>query len=70
MSVRAKFSVSFVDQLNKTVYLAPVYAGSEENEQFFKATPGGQIMLYTVNESALSQFSNGAAFYVDFTKAE
>lgn len=67
--VRAKFSVSFVDQHNKTVYLAPVYSGSEENREFFAATPGGQISLYTVNEEALAQFQNGVEFYVDFTEA-
>lgn len=69
MSVRAKFSVSFVDQHNKTVYLAPVTSGSGENAEFFKMTPGGQIMLYTVNDAALAQFENGAQFYIDFTKA-
>lgn len=69
MGVRAKFSVSFVDRLNKAVYLAPVYSGSDENKEFFAATPGGQIALYTVNEAAFAQFENGAEFYIDFTKA-
>lgn len=70
MSVRAKFSVSFVDQQHKTVYLAPVYSGSDENKAFFAATPGGQISLNTVNDAALSQFENGKEFYIDFTPAD
>lgn len=70
MSVRAKFSVSFVDKPNRSVYLAPVYSGSEENKEFFSATPSGQIMLNIINESALAQFHAGEEFYVDFTKAE
>ena len=69
MSVRAKFTVSMVDEKNKAVYLAPVTSGSDENAEFYKWTPGGHILLQTVNEDALAQFANGKEFYVDFTSA-
>lgn len=70
MSVRAKFSCGFKDEKNKTVYMAPVYSGSEENQQFFKLTPGGQIILHTINEAAFEQFAQGKEYYIDFTPAE
>lgn len=70
MSVRCKFTCNFIDRNNKTVYLSPVYTGSPENEQFFQATPGGQIAFYTVNDLALAQFQEGKEYYVDFTRAD
>ena len=68
MPVRCKFVCSHLDGNN--VYLSPDYTGSEENKEFFAATPGGQIGLYTVNQSALDQFEQGKEYYVDFTPAE
>jgi hypothetical protein len=68
MSVRCKFVCSFKE--GQSVHFSPVYSGSEENEKFFQATPGGQIAFYTVNESALAQFEQGKEYYVDFTPAE
>ncbi len=67
--VRAKFVCSFVDVVNKTVHMSPVYTGSEENKQFFAATPGGVITLYCLNEMALSKFETGKEYYVDFNPA-
>jgi hypothetical protein len=76
MSVRAKFKCNSKESLNPgepelggTVKLEPVYSGSQENEQFYKWTPGGQIVLSTINESALNQFEPGREYYVDFTPA-
>lgn len=68
--VRAKFVCAFKDENQKTVYLHPVYSGSEENKQFFSATPGGQITLNIVNDAALSQFTQGKEYYIDFTETE
>lgn len=65
-NTRAKFRCNLVDK--NTVYLSPVYTGSEENKQFFAATPGGQIILHVVNESALAAFSQEKEYYVDFTE--
>jgi hypothetical protein len=68
MSVRCKFVCSFKE--GQSVHFSPVYSGSEENQKFFQATPGGQIAFYTVNQSALDQFEQGREYYVDFTPAE
>ena len=68
MSVRCKFVCSFKE--GQSVHFSPVYSGSDENKEFFQATPGGQIAFYTVNQSALDQFEQGKEYYVDFTRAE
>ena len=72
MTVRAKFKVESVESNGAdggTVKLAPVMSGSAENESFFKWTPWGAIEIGTINEAALTQFEQGAEFYVDFTRA-
>ena len=48
---------------------SPVYTGSEENKQFFAATPGGTCQFYTVNPTATAQFEIGKEYYIDFTPA-
>lgn len=70
MSTRCKMVCSSKDERLKTVYLHPVYSGSDENKQFFEATPGGQVSLNILNESALAQFEQGKEYYVDFTPCE
>ena len=72
MAVRAKFKVTTVTPNGEdggTVWLNPVVNGSEENESFYRYTPGGNIVLSTINQKALEQFEVGDEFYVDFTKA-
>lgn len=73
MTIRAKFRVNMIQKANEagaaSIYLAPVYGDTPENKCFFEATPGGQIMLYTVNKAAAEQFSLGQEFYIDFTPA-
>lgn len=64
---RAKFSCGFKSA--DVIYLSPVYTGSEENAEFFRMTPGGQIILNVVNPEAAAQFEVGQEYYVDFTKA-
>lgn len=74
--VRAKFRVSEItehaygNQLMKTIKLAPVTGGSDENKQFWAATPNGEIRLGTINMDAAAQFAINDEFYVDFTRAE
>ena len=47
-----------------------VYAGSAENDKYFKATPSAQFYVQTVNEAAASRFEVGKNYYVDFSPAE
>lgn len=73
MSVRAKFKVDSVQQKlsgGVDIILYPVVGDTEENEAFYKYTPAGNIMLFTINEVAAAQFKPGAEFYVDFTEAK
>ena len=46
-----------------------VYAGSEENDKYFKATPSARFDVQTVNEGAASKFEIGKNYYVDFIPA-
>jgi hypothetical protein len=46
-----------------------VYAGSEENDKYFKATPSAHFNLQIVNEAVASKFEIGKYYYVDFTPA-
>ena len=71
---RAKFKVQSLERretgenrMVETVRMHPVYAGSEENQKFFAATPVGSIemTIWTPN-----LFEVGKEYYVDFTKAE
>ena len=71
--VRAKFIVvEKTESANDcfSVRLTPVVDGSEENKNFYKWTPGGQIQLSTINKAAADELKPGSAYYVDFTKAE
>ena len=73
--IRAKFLVESVTK-RKAGYsgidytyeaeLRVVYGNSEENKQFFAATPSGVIKLSTVRNN---MFEVGEEYYVDFTKA-
>lgn len=72
--VRAKFKVSSVSPQGDPVStvrvtLAPVSTGSEENNQFFAATPGGQVDLQVVSPATAAAFVEGEEYYVDFTPA-
>lgn len=69
-TVRAKFRVQSITEAEgglKSATLVPVTTGSEENKEFFKWTPAGQIQLGTINPAAAAQFVPGREFYVDFT---
>lgn len=69
--VRAKFRVQQVASSNNTdeyynITLYAVTSGSDENKEFFKWTPSGQITINTVNPAAAAQFKEGDELYVDF----
>lgn len=65
--VRAKFKCRANE--GGQIGLEPVHSGSEENKEFFQATPSGVISMGIVNESAAAAFVPGAEHYVDFTPA-
>lgn len=75
MTTRAKFrcfsvaeSIGWVGQ--EFVYDAtfrPVVGGTPENDQFYAATPSGEIKLSTVRGD---HFEVGKMYYVDFTEAD
>lgn len=75
--VRAKFKVCSITRQQgwnghkevQTIKLQPVGGGSEENQKFYAATPGGSIELTVVREDVGKQFDIGQEFYVDFTPA-
>lgn len=73
MSVRAKMRCESIeasaDGEGGTVTLSPVISGSEENEQFYRWTPGGGVSLSTINQQAMDQFEIGKEYYVDISPA-
>ena len=78
MPVRLKFKVTkkneylgytYRDGQNRTervggVELYPVTDGSEENKQFYAATPSGRIEFGTINQAALDSLPLGAECYI------
>jgi hypothetical protein len=73
MQIRTKFQVT---EKTETAYgyhritLTPVCSGSQENKDFWSATPGGKIEFNAVNQKAIDAFQVGKEYYVDFTLAE
>jgi hypothetical protein len=70
--VRAKMVVGAVKQSGDTfsVLLSPVVGGSEENDSFYKYTPGGSVALEVLAEDTAKFFEQGQEYYVDFSKAK
>ncbi|MGL5008612.1 MAG: hypothetical protein ACRC6I_01920, partial [Paracoccaceae bacterium] len=78
--VRAKFwvkeiihhhnGVSGASDHPVSVKLSPVYGNSDENKEWSKYTPSGEIMMMITNRSASDFFTLGAQVYVDFTSAD
>lgn len=74
--VRAKFTVISKKEILASgekafeVELRPVCSGSDENKQFYKWTPGGQIVLATINKPAADALEVGRSYYVDFIEAQ
>jgi hypothetical protein len=71
--VRAKFRVNAVQRnspASETVYLHPVYSGSDENKGFWEATPSGSIMMTINNPGGIGFFQDGKEYYIDFRAAD
>lgn len=68
---RAKFKVERVEPNPECgrVVLRAVTGGSEENEQFFRWTPAGELDLQVVRPEIVDQFQVGQEFYLDLTPA-
>lgn len=65
--VTAKFRVTGINGNN--VRLDAVEGDTDENKNFWEATPSGTIELYITNEKALDQLEEGEEYYVNFNKA-
>lgn len=74
MSVRAKMKCESksdaADSNGGDVRLFPVMSGSEENDSFYKYTPGGSLHLSTINQAAFDHFEVGKEYYIDIKPAE
>lgn len=70
-TIRAKFNVTSITEYGngggRQVTLQPIIGGSEENKEFWKYTPSGEIKMHLSNEDAVFEFGE---YYIDFTKAE
>jgi hypothetical protein len=72
MSVRAKVVCQGIEGnavTFRTVY-EPDAARDTENARFTQATPWGEIKMGIDNPAALSQFTAGKSYYVDFTSVD
>jgi hypothetical protein len=74
-TVRAKFDCiskehDTRDPGHGSVTLTVVHTGCEENDQFFKPTPKGSILISTLNKETFALFEPGKTYFVDFTPAE
>jgi len=72
--VRAKFNCHFINQEDEevhTINMMAVVEGSDENKQFSKYTPGGNIsMLIDADCEARKLFIEGQDYYIDFVIAK
>lgn len=78
MNVRAKFTCqSFTASYDserkcelRSVKLTPVTGGSEDNDKFYRWTPGGEINLQVLNPTAWQAFEVGKEYFIDFSPAD
>jgi len=49
------------------VLFSPVISGSDENDEFYKWTPGGELVLDIVRLELCEKFNVGEEYYVDVT---
>lgn len=70
--MRAKFKCNSITNYenSKTAKLNAVYGTSEENKDFTKLTPSGNLDIMIMNEAPASTFFEvGSKYFLDFTKA-
>lgn len=70
---RAKFVVDSIthrkdgDDEVRDIEMQAVTGGGEENDKFFKYTPGGSLRLSTINEGALAGLKAGQECFIDIS---
>ncbi len=74
MAVRAKFFVKGINHLHSTetcveISMSPVYSGNEDNTEWSKFTPSGELKMLITNENAVEQFELGGEYYLDISAA-
>jgi hypothetical protein len=74
--IRAKFKVSRIAKVDvgngnwqEEVSMQPVYGTSDENKQWSKFTPSGELKMNITAEGAVGQFELGKEYFIDFTPA-
>lgn len=71
--VRAKFrctSVTKHENAAETVCMSPVTSGSDENKEWSKYTPSGELKMTITAEGAVGVFQPGKSYRIDITEAE
>lgn len=69
--IRAKMVCSAITKDasgNESVTLYPVTSGSDENKQWSKWTPGGQLQLSISNPDAQGKFTPAKEYFVDVSE--
>jgi hypothetical protein len=51
------------------VRFIPVTSGSNENKEFYKSTPSGNVELGGLRKEVADQFQLQKEYYIDFTEA-
>jgi hypothetical protein len=79
MAVRLKFqlqryqsTLAWNDRTKelRTLYFTPVTGGSNENKEYYDATPSGEFQFGTINRAAWEQFQIGKSYYFTVESAE
>lgn len=74
MAVRAKFFVKEIKNIHSPdtcveISMSPVYAGNDENTEWSKFTPSGELTMLVTNDKAVEQFELGGEYYLDISAA-
>lgn len=73
MPTKCKFQCTHKTENDKdksfSLRLEAVTSGSVENDNFFKWTPAGTLLLNTINAEAAGQFEVGKEYYLDISPA-
>lgn len=74
MNTRCKFRVESIaptEPADDTMHIVmrAVTSGSEENAEFFRYTPAGELKLWTVKKAAAAQLEVGKEYFIDISPA-